>query len=47
MLMRDWDKYYTIAATAILFYDFLLTLPDEVSHIISIAIRRVTPPVIG
>jgi hypothetical protein len=42
--MSDCDKYYTIAVTTILFYDFLLTLPDEVSHVISIALRQAYHP---
>jgi len=36
--MRDWDQYYSIAATTIFFYDFLLTLGDEVSHVISVSV---------
>ena len=28
---RNHDQYYTFATTAILFYDYLLTLGDEVS----------------
>jgi hypothetical protein len=40
MLTRGWVKYYSIALTAILFYDFLLTLPDEVSHVIEVALRQ-------
>jgi hypothetical protein len=31
--MRDRDKCYSIAIITILFYDFLLTLPDEVGHV--------------
>jgi hypothetical protein len=37
--MNDRGQYYSIAATTILFYDFLLTLPDEVSHAIGVSIR--------
>jgi len=37
--MRDWDQYYSIAVTTIFFYDFLLTLGDEVSHITSVSVR--------
>jgi hypothetical protein len=44
MLMRDWDGYYSIAVITILFYDFLLTLPDEVSHEISVTLHQVYYP---
>ena len=37
--MRDYRQYYSIAATTIFFYDFFLTLADEVSHIVSISFR--------
>jgi hypothetical protein len=40
MLTRDCGKYYSFAVTTILFYDFLLTLPDEVSHAINDALRQ-------
>ena len=33
--MSDFHQYYTIATTTIFFYDFLLTLADEVSHVVS------------
>ena len=42
--MRDCDQYYIIAVAAILFYDFFLTLDDEVSHIITVSIRYVYSP---
>jgi len=32
--MRYYDQCYAIAATTICFYDFFLTLADEVSHVI-------------
>ena len=32
--MSDRDQYYTLATSAVFFYEFLLTLEDEVSHII-------------
>ena len=32
----DFRQYYTIAATTIFFYDFLLTLADEVSRVIRV-----------
>jgi len=35
----DRDQYYLVATTTILFYDFLLTLADEVSHVISVSPR--------
>ena len=31
----DCHQYYIVATTTIFFYDFLLTLPDEVSHVVS------------
>jgi hypothetical protein len=37
--MSDCDQYYTLAATTICFYDFLLTLGDEVSHVIGVSPR--------
>lgn len=33
------NQYYAIAATAICFYEFFLTLADEVSHVISVFLR--------
>ena len=42
----DRDQYYTIAITTIFFYDFFLTLADEVSHIVSIFFAPfIDPPV--
>ena len=32
--MTDYHQYYIAATTTIFFYDFLLTLPDEVSHVV-------------
>ena len=32
--MNDYYQYYATAVTAVFFYDFLLTLADEVSHFI-------------
>ena len=37
--MRYYDQYYSIAVAAILFYDFFLTLADEVSHVVSVPFR--------
>ena len=37
----DCDQYYTIATFTVFFYDFLLTLADEVSHIVSFSFRYV------
>ena len=34
----DRNQYYLIAGTTILFYDFLLTLADEVSHVIGVSL---------
>ena len=33
------DQYYSTATTTVFFYDFLLTLPDEVSHAVGISLR--------
>ena len=35
------DKYYRISTTTILFYDFFLTLADEVSHVMGVSSRHV------
>ena len=42
--MRDCDQYYVIATAAILFYDFFLTLDDEVSHVIAVSLLYVYSP---
>jgi len=34
--MSDCYQYYTIATATIYFYDYFLTLSDEVSHVVSI-----------
>ena len=31
------DQYYTLATSAVFFYDFLLTLGDEVSYVVSVS----------
>jgi hypothetical protein len=43
--VRYYDQYHQIAATTVFFYDFFLTLPDEVSHAIGILLRQVYRPV--
>ena len=35
----DYPQYYSLAATTICFYDFFLTLADEVSHAIRVSLR--------
>ena len=46
--MRDCYQYYTIATTTIFFYDFLLTLEDEVNHVINVSLARfIDPPAKG
>jgi len=42
--MSDCDQYYLVAVTAIFFYDFLLTLGDEVSRVIGVSPRYVYRP---
>jgi len=37
----DCDQYYKIATITIFFYDFFLTLSDEVSHVIRVSPRYV------
>jgi hypothetical protein len=46
MLTRDRDKYYSIAVVTILFYDFLLTLPDEVSYVTDVSLARLIVPLV-
>ena len=36
---RDYNQYYALAVAALLFYDYFLTLADEVSQLISITFR--------
>ena len=36
---RDYDQYYGVAAATIFFYDYFLTLADEVSHLISVSVH--------
>jgi len=40
----DRDQYYTIATSTIFFYDFLLTLGDEVSRVFSFSFRYIYCP---
>ena len=42
--MRDHGQYHAIAAATVFFYDFLLTLADEVSHVVSVTLCRVRYP---
>ena len=37
--MNDCNQYYSVAVTTIYFYDYFLTLADEVSHVISVSPR--------
>ena len=39
--MSDYDQYYKIATTTIFFYDYFLTLADEVSHVIRVSPRYI------
>jgi len=41
---RDCDQYYTIATSTVFFYDFFLTLGDEVSHVFSFIFRYIYCP---
>jgi len=40
----DCDQYYTIATFTVFFYDFLLTLADEVGHVLSFSFRYIYWP---
>jgi len=42
--MSDCDQYYSIATTTIFFYDYFLTLSDEVSRVIGVFLRWVYFP---
>ena len=42
--MRYCDQYYAVAVAVILFYDFFLTLADEVSHFVSVPFRSTYCP---
>ena len=37
--MRNYDQYYAVAVTTVFFYDYFLTLADEVSHITNVSLR--------
>ena len=45
--LRDYDQYYPVANITIFFYDYFLTLADEVSHVINASLLKVSivPPV--
>ena len=43
-MIRVCDQYYIVATATILFYDFLLTLGDEVSHVITVSLRYIHSP---
>ena len=36
--LRDHDQYYVVAVATLYFYDYFLTLADEVNHPISISL---------
>ena len=42
----DCDQYYAIATTTIFFYDFLLTLGDEVSYVVSVSFATFIVPAV-
>lgn len=37
--MKDYNQFYEVAAAAIIFYDYFLTLADEVSHTVRVYLR--------
>jgi len=37
--MRDCNQFYEVAAAAIIFYDYFLTLADEVGHTVCVYLR--------
>ena len=42
----DHVQYYALATTTIFFYDFLLTLGDEVSHVVSVSFAAFIVPAV-
>jgi len=42
--MSDCGQYYAVATTTIFFYDFFLTLADEVSRLIAVPLARFIDP---
>jgi len=42
----DRVQYYALATTTIFFYDFLLTLGDEVSHVVSVSFATFIVPAV-
>ena len=42
--LSDCDQYYALATTVIFFYDFLLTLADEVSHTVGASLHHTHRP---
>ena len=40
----DYGQYYKVAAATVLFYDILLTMGDEVNHIVGVALRYIYCP---
>ena len=44
LITSDCDQYYAIATTAILFYDYFLTLADEVSHFTGVSLCQACRP---
>ena len=39
LIMEDYDQYYPVAAAAIFFYEYFLTLADEVGRIITVSLH--------
>jgi len=42
--MEYGHQYYKVAVATVFFYDMLLTLPDEVSHVINVILRQTDLP---
>jgi len=42
--MTDYNQYYGVAVATLFFYDFLLTLADEVSRVIGVSLRLTYRP---
>ena len=42
--MRGCDQYYGLAVIALFFYDYVLTVVDEVSHVVDVTFHSIYHP---
>jgi len=42
--MRGCDQYYGLAVIALFFYDYVLTVVDEVSHVVDVTFHLIYHP---